>query len=438
MSPSPRTQKKHHPKPLQLPKRCLSIRMYDVGFGDCFLLRIPTPEGKNLKVLFDCGSIKQGVKPFKEIIDQVITDVRDNPTEPPRIDIVVATHRHRDHISGFANPAWGEVEVGEVWMPWTEKPDDTQASRIREIQYRLATQLVNGIQFRLGATIDPAMKGRLKSRLEIAINALSNEGAMRTLYQGFASQPIRRYLPDPTAQTTWFATPRLPGVTVHVLGPSRDPEIIRDLDPPAGQSYLRMAEMRDGSQASQQRPFSEDWVVAKDDYKSVYSELAQSLPESDRDKVRNQSVDLDEVLAVTLDKALNGTSLMLVFQIGETTLLFPGDAQWGTWRLALESPECRKLLSATTYYKVGHHGSHNATPVEFVERVLGDNYWAMVSTHEMSSWPEIPKKELLEKLTLKPGSKIVRSDQPKEAKRLGFSIDKNGVIEASIPFQLEY
>jgi hypothetical protein len=319
-------------------------------------------------------------------------------------------------------------------MPWTEKPDDNQASRVREIQYRLAAQLENQYQLRLKATSDPEEETRLRSRVEIVNNALSNEGAMRTLYQGFASQPLRRYLPYPKIQTTWFTTPRLPGVMVHVLGPSRDPEIIRDLDPPAGQSYLKMLEMRDGSQANQARPFSENWVVTKVDYESVYSELAQSLSESDREMVRNQNLDLDDALAATLDKALNGTSLMLIFQIGEKTLLFPGDSQWGTWRLALESPELRKLLRATNYYKVGHHGSHNATPVEFVEQLLHDDLWAMVSTHEMPKWPDIPKKELLKKLTIKSGGKIVRSDQPQEVKTVGFTVDKNGVIEASIPF----
>jgi hypothetical protein len=32
----------------------ISIRMYNVGFGDCFLVRITTPDGER-RVLVDCG-----------------------------------------------------------------------------------------------------------------------------------------------------------------------------------------------------------------------------------------------------------------------------------------------------------------------------------------------------------------------------------------------
>jgi hypothetical protein len=46
--------------------------MYDVGFGDCFLLRIPCPNGKVAKVLFDCGSIKIGANQMKDVVQQVI------------------------------------------------------------------------------------------------------------------------------------------------------------------------------------------------------------------------------------------------------------------------------------------------------------------------------------------------------------------------------
>ncbi len=434
MNSSPRIRRTRDQQPKSIPKRVLSVRMYDVGFGDCFLLRIPTTDGKNLKVLFDCGSIKQGAMPLEKVIQQVIADVRDDPRGPARIDVVVATHRHRDHVSGFANPAWGEVEVREVWMPWTEQPDDPQARHIRDTQAQLAAQLERRLALRLTAAADPETPMPLKSSLEMARNAMSNENAMRTLYQGFAGQPVRRYLPKPGDPTPWFTVPVLSGVPVFVLGPSRDPKIILDLDPPGGQSYLKWIESGNDGQTGHPKPFSEDWVVTTAEYESQYPILAQRVLPLDRTAVQNTNVGLEEELAATLDKALNGTSLMLVFQIDGATLLFPGDAQWGTWNLALENPDFRKLLKATNYYKVGHHGSHNATPVEFVEQVLGSNFWAMVSTHQMDNWPKIPKIELLEKLTQKPGSKIVRSDQPQEATKPGFSVDNDGVIEARIPF----
>jgi hypothetical protein len=406
--------------------------MYDVGFGDCFLLQIPRPDGTAARVLFDCGSIKLGANPMKAVVQQVIEDARPAPGQKPRIDVVVATHRHRDHISGFADPAWAEVEVGEVWMPWTEKPNDGQARRIREMHLRLAEQLQTRLEARLAAPGASAERTALESSHELALNALSNDEAMYTLQHGFAGRPKRCYLPTKAGNTTWFDTELLPGVVIHVLGPSHDPQVLRELEPPAGQGYLKLTEAGSAGPGGQPSPFGEDWPVLPEDYDSTYSSLSADLPPDDRDYVRSIDLGLDEAVAATLDKALNATSLMLVFQIGRVSLLFPGDAQWGTWRLALADESLRKLLAATTFYKVGHHGSHNATPVQFVEQLLGKDFWAMVSTNKVASWPEVPKPELLNSMARKPGGKIARSDQPKKAQTPWFTVGSNGAIKACI------
>ncbi|HSL69116.1 MAG TPA: hypothetical protein VK864_02685, partial [Longimicrobiales bacterium] len=147
------------------------VRMYDVGFGDAFLVFIPTSAGVK-KVLIDCGSIKlTDQKPIKSIVKQIIHDVTDHGKA--RIDLVIGTHRHKDHVSGFSDDAWDDVEVGEVWMPWTEDPDDPEARRIRETQA--------GIAAHLQATFDRLGAAAPEEFSLIALNALSNESAMTTL-----------------------------------------------------------------------------------------------------------------------------------------------------------------------------------------------------------------------------------------------------------------
>src|ERR1022692_2045823 len=98
------------------------VRMYNVGFGDCFFLKINRGDVTQ-KVLVDCGSIAGGPRPMEQIVGDIIEDAKD-PDGNSRIDVVVATHRHKDHVSGFANPLWKSVQVKEVWIPWTENPDD--------------------------------------------------------------------------------------------------------------------------------------------------------------------------------------------------------------------------------------------------------------------------------------------------------------------------
>jgi hypothetical protein len=67
-----------------------------------------------------------------------------------------------------------------------------------------------------------------------------------------------------------------------------------------------------------------------------------------------------------LDDALNNTSLVLLLEIGELKMLFAGDAQIENWQYTLErldgQPRLKAKLAAIDLYKVGHHGSRNATP----------------------------------------------------------------------------
>lgn len=67
-----------------------------------------------------------------------------------------------------------------------------------------------------------------------------------------------------------------------------------------------------------------------------------------------------------LDDALNNTSLLLLLEIGKLRLLFPGDAQIENWEYTLEKlledAELKEALAGIDLYKVGHHGSRNATP----------------------------------------------------------------------------
>jgi hypothetical protein len=79
-----------------------------------------------------------------------------------------------------------------------------------------------------------------------------------------------------------------------------------------------------------------------------------------------------EDLALMLNKGINNTSLVLAFELERSgrVLLFVGDAQRGNWISWTEGSwtdqkgkeiSVRDLLARTVLYKVGHHGSHNAT-----------------------------------------------------------------------------
>jgi glyoxylase-like metal-dependent hydrolase (beta-lactamase superfamily II) len=69
--------------------------MYRIGFGDCFLLSLPAG-GSLAHVLIDCGVHSRGdIGTMQQIVDDIAQQT------DKRLALVVATHRHQDHISGF-------------------------------------------------------------------------------------------------------------------------------------------------------------------------------------------------------------------------------------------------------------------------------------------------------------------------------------------------
>ncbi len=112
-----------------------------------------------------------------------------------------------------------------------------------------------------------------------------------------------------------------------------------------------------------------------------------------------------------LDKAMNNTSVILLFQIGRERLLFPGDAQIENWQFALSQAKFKPLLSNVNLYKVGHHGSRNATPKSLwkmfknksTNQHAPNRLVSLMSTMEHkhgseASHTEVPRKTLVSEL----------------------------------------
>ncbi len=379
----------------------VSVRMYHVGFGDCFLMTIVGDDGIPRRVLIDCGTHvgtdKDHAPDFWTVVGQLVEDLG-----PDRhIDVLVISHRHRDHVHGFSrDEVWNGVTVGEVWLPWTEDPKDPEARAVRSAQESTAAHAFHAMRALRGA-----VPGDATNALEaLALNSLTNEAAFATI-GGFGART--RYLPRLARLPEILDRAQLrhvlpEDVTVHVLGPSRDEAVIKRMIPPANGSatYLQLQPLNARGEATDPvgkvpMPFGESWVLPTaearfaDDPKLIaaVTAMAQSDPEG---------------LAFNVDSAVNGTSLVLLFDIGGLRLLFAGDAQWGTWEMMLADPETKRLLGdGTDLFKVGHHGSHNATPREFVETYLSRDRSkvAMVSVspnvYESDGWKDIPRPPLM-------------------------------------------
>ena len=108
--------------------------MYRHLLGDCFLLTIRAAGQKPSFILVDCG-ILQNVEGDKERMGAIAANIRE--TTGGFIDLLIITHQHHDHISGFAHAKDilldpDKMKYGAVWMAWTEDPKDSQANALRE------------------------------------------------------------------------------------------------------------------------------------------------------------------------------------------------------------------------------------------------------------------------------------------------------------------
>src|SRR5690606_28570407 len=93
------------------------VRMYGQGLGDCFLLTFPAVEPqaaeshpRQVHVLIDCGVV-MGTPDDAERMRKIVADIAD-ATEG-HLDVLVITHEHWDHLSGFvkAREEWSRIEI---------------------------------------------------------------------------------------------------------------------------------------------------------------------------------------------------------------------------------------------------------------------------------------------------------------------------------------
>lgn len=363
-------------------QRTIRVRMYNVGFGDCFLLRVPTELGER-RVLVDCGYHSQGKGAFSddELVQQIIHDL-----DGQGLDVVVATHRHQDHISGFGEVAlWKDIGVEEVWLPFTASPDASKDDPSLAAWERLIAavpRLVNA-----SGALTPLALGALGARSadeqgEAAFmlwNARANEPGIENLTKGLTrangTRSVRRYLPASGKDVPFsFETPALPGVKVHVLGPSRDPKFRGKRTAPS--SWGVTEEALNGDGAASGSPFGPEWRIPDERLPGRRPFLEKSLH-----AIAQFNTDL-LAAAKAVEGFLNGESLVLVLEVGAARLLLPGDAEVGSWMKMVGTPDALELAAGATFLKVGHHGSHNATPLFFVKEHLAANTPAVLSTQE--------------------------------------------------------
>jgi beta-lactamase superfamily II metal-dependent hydrolase len=348
------------------------VRMYQVGFGDCFLVSFeyaaPLDDGRSERhMLFDFGSTHAPRARVKSLLPSVAKLIEEHCGG--HLDVLVATHRHKDHIDGFGNKAAAEVisrlKPKLVVRPWTEDPDLPDDAKAlgpgAAPNERFAASLGEAQGYAELARSLVSQNGRRPRGIagdlaELAANQVPNQEALDNLDRWAKAGDLEFLHAGMKTKIPKF----VPGITVRVLGPptvDQEPDVVRQRAND-DEFWLTQRALLEGGE----RPLDALVEAPAEDAPVEMSGPVRWL----RQRMDRQRVAAMLRLVHTLDAALNNTSVVLLIDAVDKRMLFPGDAQIENWSYTLEHAEGRQkildLLEDVDLYKVGHHGSRNATP----------------------------------------------------------------------------
>jgi hypothetical protein len=477
----------------------VTVRHYCQGIGDCHLLKFPKGDGTPFFMLIDCGvhtAVKGGTGKIKEIVEDIA-----NVTKGI-IDVVVVTHEHVDHISGFLTAAdqFAKFKVGEVWMAWTENPADAQARELDKFKQQ-ALSAMQGVGLRLGASegLTEHLQGvsqGLQALLGFNFGAKGERvRSMRDAAAGLAPKNLKYLEPNNAPMTV----PGLGDLLIYVLGPPRDRALL-GVTERASEMYgvgnsnnsplaaalssglainsglassfddyaapfdsnlgEKLSDILRGIHSGPTSPASRPYLdFVRTHYLDSPPAVATKAKAKKSARISGASADqawrridsdwlgISADLAMQLDDRTNNTSLVLAFEFGRggRVMLFAADAQVGNW-LSWQDLSWGKaddvvtgpgLLARTIYYKVGHHGSENATlKAKGLELMTNSDLSAFVPTNQKDAenvhWGRMPHPGILADLLKRTATRTVRADDEwvQQGSSPGFAVPSGSLQSA--------
>ena len=408
------------------------IRVYRHGLGDCILICLKKRDGSEYKILIDCG-VAVATSDSKETMTNVVQDVLERTGR--KLDVLVVTHQHWDHVSGFAQASdlFGKLEVGEVWLAWTEDPNDPLAKDLREKHSAALAALDKSV----AALALAGQSGRAEEiQLTLGMQGAAGEKTSKAFEfaKGLSSKKALRYWrPNASEEAAGQQTAPLklkdPDVTIYALGPPHDEKLLRKTlpsktNPETFEFAVEVISALDGTQ--DKPPFAPivtiPFEVARGEtfFQNHYWGVLEE--KQDWRRIDSDWLGAADTLALAMQAATNNTSLVLAIEFSNgDVLLFVGDAQVGNWlswvdlgwKVGQRTVNAADLLARTIFYKVGHHGSHNATLREKGLDLMKQLETAVIPVDQTvakkMNWGAMPLESLIETLEEKP-CRVLRTD----------------------------
>ena len=446
----------------------IKIRMYNTGsVGDCLLLSFQKAGVTTFNMMIDCG----GFNTSTAAISACAADIK-NIIVNNSLDLVVLTHEHEDHASGFnqAKSIFDTIEFKRVWMSWAENDKDQLAKKLFQEKGKKIKELTAALslqQKRLHSLSrsNPEVTG-FKRNLELRKKNVTDTLELLRFESGSPEKRAGKSLKISDAmqyvknksklklKSKMYKKPGqvingkddLPGtegIKFYILGPPYDENlsgIKNDLDSSELYSLTRHLAMTnkqmqfkaliDSANGTHSSPFNDKYAAKGNDKTEL--EKKYNNREMNWRQIEEDWLDTSDELAIALTDFVNNTSLAFAIEFEDTgkVLLFPADAQSGNW-MSWHDPKVKSdliknggkdaetLLGKTVFYKVGHHGSHNGTASKSGLEKMPDTgmvaFMPLIKDKVPYVWDKtgknFPAIPLYKKLIEKTNGAIVRTDE---------------------------
>ena len=393
------------------------VRMYRGVLGDCFLLTV-WKDGTPKVAMIDCG-VLQNVQPGPDLVGNLKPEVvafvgadklaKIEGTKDAvrsieadivayladkggKLDLLVITHDHYDHVAGFTLPDDENVfmqpsfGIEQLWLSWVENPLDAQAQRLaaRFAKSKEAVALAAEVG-RHAAAEDP-LSDKLEQVQALAafIGPVAHPALPAVTSKTKTTTQSIQAMREKVGSKTRFLEPGMVmkpeegiGLKAYVLAPPRDEEKRLFKDSPKGKGEAREVYLTSVDEAAavasvamtQLHGMAMAGGMAMDDDQRAAVEDGDALdplpfalpharpyPPPEGTSVENPADGWEDLrkayedkanahrsisgdwteaadsLALKLDSDTNNSSLVLAFELPDgRVLLFPGDAQIGNW-----------------------------------------------------------------------------------------------------------
>lgn len=440
----------------------ITVRMYNTGsVGDCLLFLFKKEKVVSFKMLIDCG----GWNADTDTITACVEDIK--ATTEGKIDLLIVTHQHLDHVSGFnqARSVFDEIEVKEVWMSWIEDASDEIGRILKEKFGKKLKELKKVSELAIKqldkqSTLSSKVIG-LSDRINARKTTMADMLQLIELEEGlqsFKGLGAGKRTNDEAmdyVRSKGKISYRLPGevltpagaegIKFFILGPPRDADMrFFKIDMNEEEMYhfaLNASKNGNGSLngngiatsgitlVESTSPFDPHYQINGNELRE-FNKLYNSTDYEWR-QIETDWLESESAIALRVNRLTNNTSLAMALQFSgsEKVMLLPADAQSGNW-MGWHKPDVMKqlkknggkdtdeLLHNTVFYKVGHHGSHNGTAsVSGLDKMVDKKLVAMmplVQDKVPEGWggaANFPARALYDVLIEKAKGRIIRTDE---------------------------